>query len=134
LQSLSLVADAAFFSVNDQRTLLALAQTNENDEFGAPAPAAYKSHSDSIVEILEDEGKTEGQHSQLRKAEQIAKHNDKMLKNLLEKQISADTVDMKKNSAKAESEETVAEAKSDVEVTTKELKNSRDDRNITFTR
>merc|ERR1712079_230493 len=44
LQSLSLVADAAAFSVADTKRLLALAQVDENsdEEFGAPAAAAYK--------------------------------------------------------------------------------------------
>merc|ERR1719277_378648 len=38
LQSLSLVADAAGFSVDDRQRLLALAQTDQSDEeFGAPA-------------------------------------------------------------------------------------------------
>merc|ERR1719325_493723 len=45
LQSLSLVADAAAFSVADTQRLLALAQVDQSDEFGAPAAAAYKSQS-----------------------------------------------------------------------------------------
>ena len=56
LQSLSLVADAAAFSVTDRKSLLALAQSQNDqgeDEFGAPA-AAYKSHSSGILDVLED--------------------------------------------------------------------------------
>merc|ERR1712008_427535 len=55
LQSLSLVADAAAFSVVDRQRLLAMAQTDQSDEeFGAPAAAAYKSQSGGIIEVLED--------------------------------------------------------------------------------
>ena len=57
LQSLSLVADAAAFSVTDRKSLLALAQSQNDqgeDEFGAPAAAAYKSHSSGILDVLED--------------------------------------------------------------------------------
>ena len=51
LQSLSLVADAAAFSVDDRQRLLALAQTDQSDEeFGAPTAAAYKSQSGGIID------------------------------------------------------------------------------------
>lgn len=125
LQSLSLVTQAAAFSVNDEQTLLALAQADDED-LGAPAAAAYKSQSGGIVEVLEDmKEKADGQLSQLRKAEQTAKHNYEMLKSSLEEQIKADTKDMKEEkTAKAEAEESIAEAKGDLEVTNKELENS----------
>merc|ERR1712008_569277 len=69
LQSLSLIADAAAFSINDEHRLLALAQIDEDDEYSALAAAAYKSQSGGIVEVLEDMNeKAEGQLSELRKA------------------------------------------------------------------
>merc|ERR1719192_1344948 len=127
LQSLSLVADAAAFSVDDRQRLLGLAQTDQTDEeFGAPAPAAYKSQSGGIIEVLEDmKEKAESQLAELRKAEETAKHNYEMLKQSLEAQISADKKDMKEEKAgKAEAEEAKAEAEGDLEMTTKELANA----------
>merc|ERR1712129_559132 len=127
LQSLSLVADAAAFSVDDRQRLLALAQTDQSDEeFGAPAAAAYKSQSGGIVEVLEDmKEKAESQLAELRKAEETSKHNYEMLKQSLEAQIAADKKDMKEEKAgKAEAEEAKAEAEGDLEVTTKELANA----------
>merc|ERR1712129_235187 len=129
LQSLSLVADAAAFSVVDRQRLLAMAQTDQSDEeFGAPAAAAYKSQSGGIVEVLEDmKEKAESQLAELRKAEETSKHNYDMLKQSLEAQIDADTKDMKEEKAgKAEAEEAKAEAEGDLEMTTKELANADD--------
>jgi len=128
LQSLSLVADAAAFSVVDRQRLLTLAQTDQDEEFGAPATAAYKSQSGGIIEVLEDmKEKAESQLAEVRKAEETAKHNYEMLKQSLEAQISADTKDMKEEKAgKAEAEEANAEAEGDLEVTTKELANAQE--------
>jgi len=127
LQSLSLVADAAAFSVTDKERLLALAQTDQGDEeFGAPVAAAYKSQSGGIIDVLEDmKEKAESQLAEMRKAEEAAKHNYEMLKSSLEAQISADTKDMKEEkTSKAEAEEAKAEAEGDLEVTSKELANA----------
>jgi len=129
LQSLSLVADAAGFSVDDRQRLIALAQTDQGDEeFGAPAVASYKSQSGGIVDVLEDMNeKSESQLAEVRKAEEAAKHNYAMLKQSLEAQIAADTKDMKEEKAgKAEAEEAKAEAEGDLEMTTKELANADD--------
>merc|ERR1719297_152580 len=75
-----------------QSRLTALAQTDDGDEeFGAPAAAAYKSQSGGIIDVLEDmKEKAESQLAELRKAEEAAKHNYEMLKQSLEAQISAD--------------------------------------------
>lgn len=126
LQSLSLVADAAAFSVDDRQRLLALAQTDQGDEEFAPAAAAYKSQSGGIIDVLEDmKEKAESQLAELRKAEESAKHNYEMLKQSLEAQIAADKKDMKEEKAgKAEAEEAKAEAEGDLELTTKELDNA----------
>merc|ERR1711956_9106 len=127
LQTLSLVADAAAFSVTDKDRLLAMAQVDQGDEeFGAPAAAAYKSQSGGIIDVLEDmKEKAESQSAELRKAEEAAKHNYEMLKSSLEAQIAADGKDMKEEkTSKAEAEEGKAEAEGDLEVTTKELANA----------
>jgi archaellum component FlaC len=128
LQSLSLVADAAAFTVADRQRLLALAQTDQADEFEAPAAAAYKGQSGGIIEVLEDmKEKADSQLAELRKVEETAKHNYDMLSQSLEAQISADKKDMKEaKTGKAEAEEQKAEAEGDLEVTTKELTNAKD--------
>jgi len=127
LQSLSLVADAAAFTVADRQRLLALAQTDQADEFEAPAAAAYKGQSGGIIEVLEDmKEKADSQLAELRKVEETAKHNYDMLAQSLEAQISADKKDMKEaKTGKAEAEEQKAEAEGDLEVTTKELTNAK---------
>jgi len=127
LQSLSLVADAAAFTVADRQRLLALAQTDQADEFEAPAAAAYKGQSGGIIEVLEDmKEKADSQLAELRKVEETAKHNYDMLEQSLEAQISADKKDMKEaKTGKAEAEEQKAEAEGDLEVTTKELTNAK---------
>merc|ERR1712129_461791 len=94
-------------SVTDKDRLLAMAQVDQGDEeFGAPAAAAYKSQSGGIIDVLEDmKEKAESQLAELRKAEEAAKHNYEMLKSSLEAQIAADGKDMKEvKTSKAEAE------------------------------
>merc|ERR1719240_1876547 len=106
-QSLSTIIDAATFSHKDKQTLMALVQAQQGDQqsdsdevdaaerakeeqLGAPDPAAYKSHSKSIIEVLEDlleKAKTE--LADLRKAESAAAHNFDMLKLALENELAA---------------------------------------------
>merc|ERR1712156_558079 len=127
LHSLSLVADAAAFSVVDKQRLLVLAQTDQGDDMmGAPAATVYKSQSGGIIDVLEDmKDKAESQLAELRKAEESLQHNYAMLKQSLEAQIAYDEKDMKETKAsKAESLEAKAEATWDLEVTTKELANA----------
>merc|ERR1719420_2011570 len=75
IKSLGAVIDAASFSIQDQKNLMALVQSQQNsdsddEELGAPAAAVYKSHSSSIFDVLEDmKEKAEGQLAELRKAE-----------------------------------------------------------------
>jgi len=127
IHSLSLVADAAAFSVADKQRLLVLAQTDQGDDMtGAPAAAVYKSQSGGIIDVLEDmKEKADSQLAELRKAEESSQHNFAMLKQSLEAQIAADNKDMKEEKAsKAESLEGKAEATGDLEVATKELANA----------
>merc|ERR1719375_2593888 len=134
LKSLSVVIDAAAFPVTDQKKLTALVQarqggadSEEDDEFGAPAAAAYKSHSSGIFDVLEDmKEKAEGQLSELRKAESSAKHNFQMLKQSLTDQIEADTKDSDEEKAnKASAQETKATAEGDLAETSKDLENDK---------
>jgi len=95
----------------------------DEDEFGAPAAAVYKSHSSSIFDVLEDlKEKAEGQLAELRKAESSTKHNFNMLKQSLDDQVNADSKDMdEEKSLKASTEETKAVAEGDLAETIKGL-------------
>jgi len=130
LSGISTVIDAAAFTVSDRSKLLALVQSSdEDDDAGAPDPAAYKSKSGGIVDILNDmKEKAEGELSELRKAEGNAKHSFGMLKQSLEGQIAADTKDMDDQKAgKAAAEEQKATDEADLAVTTKDLANAQSD-------
>ena len=75
VQSIGAVVEASAFSTSDRQKLLALVQSQQqteadDTEFGAPAAATYKTHSTSIVDVLEDlKEKAEAELSDLRKAE-----------------------------------------------------------------
>merc|ERR1719408_622355 len=140
LKSLTAVVDAAAFSVQDQEHLVALVQakqgaSTDEDDFGAPATAAYKSHSSNIVDVLDDlKEKAEEELADLRKAESGAKHNYNMLKQSLEDQIAADQKDMDETkSAKAAADETKATAVGDLADTTKDLANANENLQTTST-
>merc|ERR1719487_714635 len=102
--------------------------SNDDDDFGAPAAATYKSQSGNIVDLLEDlKEKAEEELADLRKAESGAKHNYQMLKQSLEDQIAADSKDMdEQKSAKAAADETKATAVGDLAETTKALANGKE--------
>merc|ERR1719197_811288 len=132
LKTMSTVIDAAAFPVTDQKKLVALVQAQQgadadDDDFGAPAAAAYKSHSSGIFDVLEDmKEKAEGQLSDLRKAESSARHNFEMLKQSLTDQIEADTKDSDEEKAnKAATQEDKATAEGDLVETTKDLENDK---------
>lgn len=132
LQALSAVLDAASFMGSDQKKLLALVQSRQSDDadgldFGAPAADTYKTHSNGILDVLEDlKEKAEGQLSDLRKAEVNAKHNYDMLRQSLTDQISSDSKDMADEKAgKAAAQQAKATAEGDLTVTTRELSDSR---------
>merc|ERR1719327_1350142 len=123
MKGLDAIINAASFSANDHQKLTALVQQNDasdDEEFGAPAAAVYKTHSSSIFDVLEDmKEKAEGQLADLRKAESTTKHNYEMLKQSLTDQMEADTKDMdEEKSLKASTEETKATAEGDLAETT----------------
>merc|ERR1719503_359611 len=124
-QALGSVLDAAAFAGHDKTKVLALVQSQSDDddsEFGAPAAAVYESKSGSIVDVLADmKDKAESELDELRKADGNAKHNFNMLKQSLEDQIAADTTDLDQEKvAKSTSEETKATAEGDLAKSTSE--------------
>merc|ERR1719503_319118 len=125
-QALGSVLDAAAFAGADKNKVMALLQSQSDDddgEFGAPAAAVYESKSGSIVDVLADmKDKAESELDELRKAEGSAKHNFNMLKQSLEDQITADSTDLdQEKTAKATSEEGKATAEGDLAITSKDL-------------
>merc|ERR1719270_1482196 len=131
LQAFSAVLDAAALSSSDQKQLAALVQSQQtedaDDELGSPAAAAYKTHSGNILDVLEDlKEKAEGQLSDLRKAEVNTQHNFNLLKQSLEDQMAADSKDMNDEKAdKAAASEAKVASTSDLDMTTKDLANSK---------
>merc|ERR1740129_786653 len=131
LQAFRAIPDAAALSSSDQQKLAALVQSQQSDadddELGSPAAAAYKTHSGNILDVLEDlKEKAEGQLSDLRKAEVNTRHNFDMLKQSLEDQMAADTKDMNDEKAgRAAAEESKVSSQSDLDMTNKELANSK---------
>merc|ERR1711920_967820 len=132
LQAFRAILDAASLSSSDQQKLTALVQSQQgddadDDELSSPAAAAYKTHSGNILDVLEDlKEKAEGQLSDIRKAEVNTKHNFNLLKQSLEDQVAADTRHMNDEKAgRSAAAEVKASSQSDLEMTTKELANSK---------
>mmetsp|Transcript_63108 Transcript_63108/g.115263 ORF Transcript_63108/g.115263 Transcript_63108/m.115263 type:complete len:692 (+) Transcript_63108:61-2136(+) len=128
IQSLTAVINAAAFPSSDQKKLVALVQSqqesdSEEDEVGAPAAAVYKTHSTSILDVLDDlKEKAEGELSDLRKAEMNAKHNFDMLSMGLTDSIAADNKLLTKSKTeKAALSESKATAEGDLAMTVKSL-------------
>merc|ERR1719281_951163 len=137
VQSISAVINAAAaFSSMDQKKLVALVQSREADNadedadaqadeaaLGAPAAAVYKTHSTSIVDVLEDlKDKAESELADLRKAETNAQHNYDMLRQSLEDQKAANEKDLAdEKAAKAAAAEEKATAEGDLAATVKSL-------------
>merc|ERR1719217_219227 len=140
VKSISVILDAAAFSLPDQKKLLALVQSQQqgeqgdetkaeqdeaalDGEHGAPAAATYEGHSGGIIDVLEDmKEKAEGELSDLRKAETNAQHNFDMLHQSLADEIAADTKDTEdKKSFKSECEESKSTAEGDLAGTVKDL-------------
>jgi len=141
IQSMGAIIDAAGFSGTDQKKLVALVQSRQQDKdgdedkaeadealLGAPAADVYKSHSASIVDVLEDlKEKAESELSDLRKAETNTQHNYDMLKQSLTDQAAADAKDMAdEKGAKAEAAECVATSEGDLATTTKALADAKE--------
>jgi len=136
IQTLETVIDAASINSHDKKKLLALAQSDAGADdgtdsmlgaaaaaMGAPDPDAYKSHSGSIIDVLEDmREKAEGQLDEERKAEMNSQHNYDMLKQSLTDEIAVDKKDLAESkSSKSGAEETKATAEGDLAITQKDL-------------
>jgi len=134
VQALTAIVDAASFSVADKQRLTALVQSQEgsdddDDAPGSPAAAVYKTHSTSIMDVLEDlKEKAETQLADLRKAESNTKHNFDLLSQSLEDDISVKTkYKTEEETAKAEASEAKATDEGDLEKTTGDLKSSEEE-------
>jgi len=138
LSVLKTVIDAASMNAHDKKKLLALAQSNSNEDdaemdaataemkesmMGAPDPAAYKSHSTSIIDVLGDmREKAEAQLDEARKAEMNSKHNYEMLKQSLTDEMAVDNKELAESKAGlASAQESKATAEGDLAVTQKDL-------------
>merc|ERR1719487_2400358 len=90
---------------------------------GAPDPAAYKSKSGSILEMLADmQEKAEATLDEKQKKEMEEKHNFEMLKQSLEDAIAANKKELAESKKdKAGAEEVKATAEGDLAVTQKDL-------------
>jgi len=130
-QALSIMVDAAMLQSQDVSKLTAFVQSvqktdadEDSDAMGAPDPAAYKSHSGSLIETLESLlDKAKGQLDDARRKETNSRHNFEMLKQSIEDEIKFGNQDMdeaKKNLAA--SGEAKAAAEGDLAVTSKSLK------------
>jgi len=128
IKSLTAVVDAAAFPSGDQQKLVALVQAQsgsdaDDEELTAPAAAVYKTHSTSILDVIEDlKEKAEAELGDLRKAEMTATHNFEMLKQSLTDSIEADEKRLAESKAsKASFAESKATAEGDLAVTVKTL-------------
>jgi len=140
LQSLSTVIDAAALPGSDKKKLVALVQSQSESQSldmdeqqadaeetlmtaGAPDPEAYKTHSTSIVDVLEDlKDKADAELSDLRKAETNGAHSYDMLKNSLEASIANGEKSLEEEkAAKGAAEEKKATAEGDLATTVKDL-------------
>merc|ERR1719379_100548 len=127
VQGLQVVLDATSISTSDKKGLLAFVQNQQGDEddmdLGAPEPAAYKSKSGGIVDVLTDmKEKADTELSELRKAEKNNQHNFEMLKLSITDAIKASKHELDENqAAKAEAAETLAAAEGDLAMTSKAL-------------
>merc|ERR1719181_2689854 len=140
VEALQTLLQASSLSALDQQKLTALVQTHassgesaadaaESAEeeaaagVGAPDPAAYKGHSNGIIQVLEDMlAKAEDQLADARKKEMNAQHNFELLEQSLKDEIENQqkNLDAQKK-AKAAAAETKAIAEGDLAVTVKDL-------------
>jgi len=131
VKTFSTVLDAVSIGHSDQKRLMALVQSQDedgDDDMGAPEAAAYKNKSGGIMDVLEDlKEKAESELADLRKAESSAAHNFAMTKQALEDQASADGKDKDDETArKSGAEETKATAEGDLTNTAKDLADAQD--------
>jgi len=125
-KALGAMVHAAMLSSSDASRLTALVQDNNeagDDDTGAPDPAAYKSHGDGIVGVLEDLlEKASTQLDNAQKTERTNKQNYEILKQSLDDEIEFANKDMAESKkGLATSQEGKATAQGDLAVTKKDL-------------
>jgi len=134
ISALKVLVDGSKITAADASTLTAFVQSQQQNsdsgadagydsEFGAPDPAAYKSQSGGIVDVLNDLlADAEGELQDIRKKESSLQHNYDMLKQELTDAIAFSNKQMDKaKKANAACAEDKAIAQGDLEVTTKDL-------------
>mmetsp|Transcript_3353 Transcript_3353/g.8358 ORF Transcript_3353/g.8358 Transcript_3353/m.8358 type:complete len:704 (+) Transcript_3353:85-2196(+) len=131
VDTLGAVIDAASVSGTDRQKLLALVQSKQtaesdedDDDLGAPAAAAYKTHSSSILDILSDmKDKAEEELASLRKSEMESAHQYQLLKQSLTDENAVLTKELGETKKdKAEAAECMAAQKGDLGVASADLK------------
>mmetsp|Transcript_171513 Transcript_171513/g.549737 ORF Transcript_171513/g.549737 Transcript_171513/m.549737 type:complete len:689 (+) Transcript_171513:67-2133(+) len=131
VKALKIMVQASLLNTADAAQLSAFVQqasssddAEAEDTVGAPDAEAYESHSDGILDTLEDLlDKVESQLDELRKKETTSLQNFELLKQSLESELSVANKDME--SAKkdiAEAGEAKSMAEGDLDVTTKDCK------------
>jgi len=128
VEAVRVMVEASLIGSQDADRLTALVQSSQKDgdddaDWGAPDPEAYKSQSGSIVETLEgllDKAKDE--LADARKKETNNRHNFAMLKQSLEDEIKFANEDLDKaRKGLAAQQDAKATAQGDLAATTKEL-------------
>jgi len=126
--ALGAMVQASMLSSSDATRLTALVQSkasgeSDEEEMGAPDPAAYKGHGAGIIGTLEDLlEKAESQLEAAQKTETSNKQNYDMLKQSLEDEIKFANADMSEaKKGLAASQEGKATAEGDLKVTTADL-------------
>mmetsp|Transcript_97839 Transcript_97839/g.262918 ORF Transcript_97839/g.262918 Transcript_97839/m.262918 type:complete len:693 (+) Transcript_97839:77-2155(+) len=131
VKALKIMVQASLLNTADAAKLSAFVQqasssddAEAEDTVGAPDAEAYESHSDGILDTLEDLlDKVESQLDELREKETTSLQNFELLKQSLESELSVANKDME--SAKkdiAEAGEAKSMAEGDLDVTTKDFK------------
>eukprot|EP00927_Polykrikos_kofoidii_P024370 TRINITY_DN2217_c0_g1_i4.p1 TRINITY_DN2217_c0_g1~~TRINITY_DN2217_c0_g1_i4.p1 ORF type:complete len:704 (-),score=169.94 TRINITY_DN2217_c0_g1_i4:342-2396(-) len=128
VEALETLVQASTLNTADAKKLTTLLQSSSNnmdelDTVGAPAAAAYGSHSGGIIETLEDLlEKAQDQLSDARKTEKTSTHNFELLKQSLEDKIRISTKEAAASKTNlAESSEKKAVATGDLDVTSNDL-------------
>lgn len=124
VQALKVLVSAESLSNADEGKLSALLQSSsDDDDTGAPAGSVYDTHSNGVVDVLNDLlEKANSQLDEARKTEVSDKNNFLMLKQSLTDEISFENKEMAEaRKSKAASEEAKAVADGDLDFTTKDL-------------
>jgi len=126
IDALKAMVDAQSLSTADGSRLSALiqsTQSTDDEDTGAPAPAAFENQSGGVLDVLNDLlEKAQGELEKTRQQETSDIQNFEMLRNSLEDEIKfANKEKSEAATSKTESQEGKATAEGDLDVTTKAL-------------